>query len=123
MKEKIKKAWLFIANPRLLICILIAWILTNGWSYLFFLLGNYFEIKWMASIGGAYLAFLWLPISPEKIFTVALAILLLKLIFPNDKKTLAVLKNMHLRLKEAWKEKKRKKRKNSRKTKEENDGE
>lgn len=77
----------------------------------------------MASIGGAYLAFLWLPISPEKIFTVALAILLLKLIFPNDKKTLAVLKNMHVRLKEAWKEKKRKKRKNPRKTKEENDGE
>ena len=123
MKEKLKKAWLFISNPRLIICILIAWFLTNGWSYLFFLLGNYFEIKWMTSIGGAYLAFLWLPISPEKIFTVAIAILLLKLIFPNDKKTLAVLKNMHIRLKEAWNNKKQKKRKNPRNTKKEKDGE
>ena len=112
MKEKIKKAWHFIANPHLLICLLMGWFITNGWSYVFFFVGNYFEIKWMASVGGAWLTYLWLPVSPEKIFTVAIAIILLKWIFPNDKKTLAVLNKLQIRLKELWANKKhRKKRK------------
>ena len=123
MKEKIKKVWLFISNPRLLVCVLIAWLITNGWSYIFFALGSLFEIKWMASVGGAWLTFLWLPISPEKIFTVAIAMLLLKLIFPNDKKTLAVLKDMHKRLNEAWKNKRQKKKIKSEKGKDLHDGE
>ena len=123
MKEKIKKLWLFISNPRLLVCILIAWFITNGWSYLFFALGSYLEIKWMSSVGGAWLTFLWLPISPEKIFTVAIAMLLLKLLFPNDEKTLAILKKLHRRLNEAWKNKKQKKRNKAEKTKENQDGE
>ena len=123
MKETIKKLWLFISNPRLLICILIAWFITNGWSYLFFALGNYLEIKWMASVGTAWLTFLWLPISPEKIFTVAIAMLLLKLFFPNDEKTLAVLKKLYKRLNDAWNNKKQKKRNKAEKTKENQDGE
>ena len=123
MKEKIKKVWLFISNPRLLVCILIAWLITNGWSYVFFALGSIFEIKWMASVGAAWLTFLWLPISPEKIFTVAIAILLLKLLFPNDEKTLAVLKELHKRLNEAWKNKKQKKKTKSKKEKDEHNAE
>ena len=102
---------------------LIAWFITNGWSYLFFALGNYLEIKWMASVGTAWLTFLWLPISPEKIFTVAIAMLLLKLFFPNDEKTLAVLKKLYKRLNDAWNNKKQKKRNKAEKTKENQDGE
>ena len=98
MKEKIKK-WLktviqFLLNPRFVFCFGVAWILTNGWSYILFGLGTYFEIGWMVAVSGAYLAFLWFPFSPEKIATVAIAIFLLKRLYPKDEKTLAVLINL-----------------------------
>lgn len=106
MKEKIKKIILFIANPRLILCIGIAWIITNGWSYLLFGLGTFLEIKWMIAVSGAYLTFLWFPFTPEKLITVAIAIFLLKLLFPKDEKTLGILKDMHQKHK-AKKEKKK----------------
>ena len=109
MKDKIKKIVQFIANPRLLICVLLAWMITNGWSYVLFALGTYFEIGWMAAVGGAYLAFLWLPISPEKILTITIAIGLLRWLFPNDKKTLGVLKELHAKAKIVVQERKSKK--------------
>lgn len=109
MKEKIrhflKKAVLFITNPRLLLCFGIGWIITNGWSYAMMGVGVYFNIEWMMVVSGAYLAFLWLPISPEKLVTVAIAILLLRWLFPNDQKTLAVLVELKNRLKEAVRKK------------------
>ena len=55
----------------------------------------------MIAVSGAYLAFLWLPISPEKIITVAIAMWLMKVLFPNDTKTLGVLREMHAKLKAA----------------------
>ncbi len=91
MKEKIKKTIQFILNPKLLLCIAIAWFITNGWSYVLFAIGFYLKIDWMTAVAGAYLTFLWLPISPEKIITLAIALWLLKRLFPYDKKTLAVL--------------------------------
>ncbi len=109
MKEKFKKILRFIANPRLLLCIFIAWMITNGWSYVMFGVGTYFEISWMAAVAGAYLAFLWLPVSPEKIVTFAIAIALLRLLFPKDKKTLSVLKELYERAKNALKSRKAKK--------------
>ena len=60
----------------------------------------------MTAVAGAYLAFLWLPISPEKIVTVALAMGLLRLLFPNDQKTLAVLKKLYGKIKGKMKKKK-----------------
>ena len=93
MNEKIKKILHFITNPRLLLCVGIAWMITNGWSYILFAVGTYFGITWMTAVGGAYLAFLWLPISPEKIVTFTIALALLRWWFPNDQKTLAVVKN------------------------------
>ena len=94
IKQKIKKAVQFILNPHLLICFGIAWLITNGWSYLLFGIGTYYDIGWMVAISGAYLTLLWLPISPEKIVTVAIAIGLLRIIFPRDEKTLRVLTDM-----------------------------
>ncbi len=106
-KEKLKKAIQFIANPRLLVCLGFAWIITNGWSYIMFGIGTYYGIGWMIAVSSAYLAFLWLPISPEKIATVAIAIVLLRLFFPKDKKTLAVLHQMSKKVKDAVKSKKK----------------
>ena len=97
MKIRIKKIVQFILNPRLLLCIAIAWLITNGWSYILFGIGTYFKIGWMITISSAYIAFLWLPVSPEKIVTFAIAIVLLRVLFPNDQKTLAVLETRRKR--------------------------
>lgn len=103
MKEKIKnflkKAIMFLLNPRLLLCFGLGWLITNGWSYILFVLGSWLRIGWMIAVSGAYLTFLWLPISPEKIVTVAIAMWLMKVLFPNDTKTLGVLREMHAKLK------------------------
>ena len=101
LKRNLKKTLQFIANPRLILCWVIAWILTNGWSYILFGLGTYYEIEWMIAVSGAYLAFLWLPISPEKIVTCAIAIALLRWLFPGDQTTLAVLRGWYERAKAA----------------------
>ena len=101
LKHNLKKTWQFIANPRLLVCLLISWLITNGWSYVMFAVGTICEINWMIAVSGAYLAFLWLPISPEKIITFAIAIALLRWLFPGDQKTLAVLKGWYAKAKAA----------------------
>lgn len=93
-KQTCKKIIQFILNPRLLLCVGFAWLITNGWSYILLSIGTYFRIEWMIAVASAYLAFLWLPISPEKIATAAIAIALLRFLFPQDKKTLAVLSEM-----------------------------
>lgn len=109
MKDKIKKVIQFIANPRLLLCIAIAWIITNGWSYILLALGTYLDIGWMTAVASAYIAFLWLPVSPEKIVTFAIALVLLRLLFPNDQKALAVLENLYSKAKSAFKNRKTRK--------------
>ena len=108
-KKWLRTAVLFLLNPRLLLCFGIAWIITNGWSYILFGLGTYFGIGWMIALSGGYLAFLWFPFSPEKIATVAIAIGLLKWLFPKDEKTLAVLVQMKEKVKAAIQKRKNKK--------------
>lgn len=105
MKQKIKaflkKSLLFIANPRLLLCLGIGWMITNGWSYVLLGIGTYFGIEWMIAVAGGYLTLLWFPFSPEKIATAAIAIALLRFLFPNDKNTLGILKEMSAKAKES----------------------
>lgn len=95
-KEKIKeqaKHWgRFFLNPRLLLCLFIAWMITNGWSYLMFGVGMLMKINWMRVVGATYMGMLWLPFTPEKIITVLLAIALMRLIYPRDRHTLGVLR-------------------------------
>lgn len=105
LNEKFKKFLKFILNYRLIICWFIAWFITNGWSYVMLGFGTYYEVGWMISISSAYLAFLWLPISPEKLVTIVIAITLLKLIFPHDQETLGVLIDMHKKLRDKLKKK------------------
>ena len=92
LKKKLKKIARFILNPRLLLCFGIAWMITNGWCYVFTALGTLLDITWMTVVGASYAGLLWIPFTPEKILTVIIAIFLLRVIFPNDKNTLAVLK-------------------------------
>ncbi len=97
-REKLKKWLMFFCNPRLLLCFGLAWMITNGWSYVVFALGTYFDVSWMLAVSGAYLAFLWLPISPEKLVTIAITITLMRLLFPRDTKTLGLLREMRDKL-------------------------
>lgn len=106
MKEKFKKVVQFIANPRLLLCFGLAWMITNGWSYVLLALGSVLGVGWMVGVASAYLAFLWLPISPEKIVTIAITIALLRWLFPNDQKTLGIMKESYAKLKAALKRRK-----------------
>ncbi len=114
MRKKIKdllvKALKFILNPRLLLCFGIAWMITNGWSYLMLAVGTWLGVPWMIAVASAYLAILWLP-SPEKILTCAIAILLLRLLFPKDKYTLGVLQDMRRAALDAFRNRKNKKKK------------
>ena len=75
MKEKFRKILQFLLNPRLVLCVAIAWMITNGWSYVMFTLGTLWDINWMTVVAGAYMAFLWIPFTPEKIITAAIAII------------------------------------------------
>lgn len=101
-KVLIKKVLGFLLNPKFLLCFGIGWVITNGWSHIFMDIGTYYQIGWMVAVAGAYLAFLWLPISPEKIVTFAIAIALLRWLFPNDTKTLAVLKQLLQKMRETF---------------------
>ena len=109
MKEKLKKVIGFIANPRLILCFGIAWMITNGWSYVLMAVGTWLQSGWMMAVASAYLAFLWLPISPEKLVTIAIAMVLLRFLFPNDEKTLGTLRELREKLRLKQDEKKARK--------------
>ena len=85
MKAKIKYWLKRLCNWRFLICFGLAWMITNGWSYVFIFLGTRLDIKWMSITGTTYLAFLWLPFTPEKLITIPIALWFLKIFFPSDK--------------------------------------
>lgn len=109
LKNKLKKIFWFFANPRLLLCLGLAWLITNGWSYIMLGLGILFDIAWMQAVASAYLAFLWIPVTPEKILTVLIAIFFLKRFFPKDEKTLGILRDMFEKIKIKHKEHKQRK--------------
>ena len=97
------KKWLMVfLNPRLLLCLFIAWMITNGWSYVFTVVGTWCDIPWMVVTGGTYMSLLWVPFTPEKVLTVIIALFLMRLIFPNDKKTIGVLHDELHKLKAAY---------------------
>ena len=73
-----------LITPKMLLTFGIAWMITNGWSYVFVVVGAKLDIKWMLSLGVGYQAFLWMPFTAEKIVTVAIAIWLGKILFPHD---------------------------------------
>lgn len=109
IKNSIKIIFQFLANPRLLLCFGIGWMITNGWSYVLLGMGTLFGINWMIAVSSAYLALLWIPFTPEKIITFAIAIALMRVLFPKDEKTLGTLHHFYVKAKEQfhnWKDNK-----------------
>ena len=98
----------FFLNPRLLLCFGIAWMITNGWCYVFILLGTWLNIGWMLAVGTAWAGVLWLPFTPEKLITLIIAIFLLRLLFPGDEKTLALLHEEKQKLYAKWRARRQK---------------
>jgi len=109
VKTAIKTLIGFILNPRFLLCFGIAWMITNGWAYVMLGLGIFFGSVWMQAIAGAYLGLMWIPMTPEKIVTLAIAIFLLRLLFPKDQKTLGVLIDLKNKAVNAVRKRRRKK--------------
>lgn len=107
--QRIKRLLILLLNWRFLICFGLAWMITNGWSYVLFALGTLTGSAWMLAVSGAYLAFLWLPISPEKVVTCAIALILVRLLFPKHQKALSEQVKELFRSDKSKKEKKQKK--------------
>lgn len=53
LKDRIKKFFRFLLNPKFLLCFGIGWLITNGWSYILMGIGTYFQIGWMMAVAGA----------------------------------------------------------------------
>lgn len=103
MKEKFKQIsktiLRAIGNPAFLICFFLAWMITNGWCYVFIGLGTKLDIGWMKAVGTAYAGILWFPGTPEKILTLTISLFLMKRLFPNDERTLKLLRDEKEKLK------------------------
>ena len=111
IKATVKKWVQLCLNPRFLLCFGIGWMITNGWAYVMLGLGVLLDVGWACAMASAYLTLLWIPMTPEKILTVTIAILLLRKLFPNDEKTLGVLRELFSKAKaEASERRKKKKR-------------
>lgn len=88
----VKRLWeklrCYFLNIHFLVCFGIAWMITNGWAYLGLILGSSGRLPVLTAVSSAYLAFLWLPFTAEKIVTVLIAVWLLKRLYPDDIRTL-----------------------------------
>lgn len=117
-KRFLKKAAMLLFNPRFLLCFGIGWIITNGWCYIGAALGAYFGIGWLTAVSTGYMALLWVPFTPEKLITLTIAIVLLRFLFPDDQKTLGLLREMYASAKKKWHEflQKRKEKKSQKQT-------
>lgn len=91
-KQERKEQLRALTNPHLLISLGIAWFITNGWAYCAVGIGWYLDIPLLLKTGSVWLGILWMPCTPEKIFTVAIAIGILRLLFPEDTRTLAAVR-------------------------------
>lgn len=62
----------------------VAWIITNGWSYVFVVIGPKLGIPWMTWVGGVWIGFLWAPTTIEKPVTLWIAGKLYKIVLRKD---------------------------------------
>ena len=72
-KDKIKPYLTWTLAPSMLI----AWLITNGWSYILIAIGH----GWIRAVALAYAGILWLPFTPEKLITIPLALWIQKILF------------------------------------------
>ena len=81
----LRAVWNYVKDWRTFVSFGIAWMITNGWCYVFIALGTWLHIKWMRITGWSYLAFLWMPFTPEKVVTIPLGAAIKKLLFRRKK--------------------------------------
>ena len=92
-KRRRRRQWVkALTNPHLLISVAVAWFFTNGWAYCAAGFGTALHIPWMRNTGLIYLGILWAPGTPEKLLTFGLAMLIMRLLFPKDKRTVMLLR-------------------------------
>ena len=84
LKKLLTKTWQW-AKPyftwKMAPFLAIAWMITNGWAYVFVTLGPIIGASWMTWIGGIWVSFLWFPFTIEKPVTLAIAGLLYRLVY------------------------------------------
>ena len=83
MKKLFAKTWDWVKpylTWKMLPFLLIAWMITNGWAYVFVITGN----TWMVWLGSAWISILWFPFTIEKIFTIAIAGALYRVVYKED---------------------------------------
>ena len=86
---------------KFLLCFFLAWFITNGWSYVFVIIGTVCHIEWMFDIGVGWQALLWLPFTPEKLVTIPIAVWFNFKLF-KDAKTERLLNDMLAQAKSDW---------------------
>lgn len=86
---------------KFLLCFFLAWLITNGWSYAFIIIGELCSIDWMFNVGVGWQAFLWMPFTPEKLVTMPMAMWFNYKMFKDDKTT-KMLENMLNQAKDDW---------------------
>jgi len=81
-------------------CLLISWVITNGWAYVFVVLGPILGWSWMTIAGSTWMAILWMPWTLEKpLITIPLAGLIYRLIY-REKFVKKVVDNVNRQTKE-----------------------
>lgn len=85
MKKFIKGIWEWVkpyGTSKMIPCLIIAWIITNGWAYVFIALGPRIGATWMTIAGTAWATILWMPWTLEKpLITIPLSLLIYRLIY------------------------------------------
>ena len=99
-------AWLWkylkpFTNIKFAISFGIAWTITNGIWYVFAFIPMGLP-EWLIYTSMSYIAFLYLPFTPEKLVTIPLAIFIHWLLFRNDIKTRKQLDDMYAQAKSDW---------------------
>lgn len=87
MKKFLKNIWDWVKpylTLKMLPFLVVAWLITNGWSYIFVTIGPKINQPWMTWLGGVWIAFLWFPMTIEKPITIAIALLLYRLIYKQN---------------------------------------
>ena len=76
MKRLLHKTWDWVKpylTWRMAPFLIVAWMITNGWSYAFVIIGGKLSISWMVWLGAGWISILWFPFTIEKVITLAIA--------------------------------------------------
>ena len=104
MKRFISWLWKYLkpfTNWRFVISFGLAWIITNGMWYAFAFISMRLP-DWLIWFSRSYIAFLYIPTTPEKLITIPLAIFVHWLMIRKDIETRKQLDDMYAQAKSDW---------------------